>query len=136
VTIDAVSTRETIRVTNRVLAVAAEADPIIALDVMRRNHVRHLPVIQGRSCVGLLTEAGLLRALALLPPDVRSQVGALCTAPAPTVPAGSSPATIAAAILVGAVDAVLVVRDTVLVGIVTTTDVLAQIAGRMGDPDD
>jgi CBS domain-containing protein len=114
-----------IHISRRVLAVTPETDPMTALSVMRGNGVRHLPVVQGQRCIGLLTEAHLLEAIIGMPGP---SVGWLCGSPAPTVPAGATPSTMAAAILAGGLDAALVVHGAALVGIVTSTDVLAQLA--------
>lgn len=127
-TVSTVRDLDPVRVSRRVLAVTADTDPVTALGVMRQGRVRHLPVIRGDQCVGLLTEVDLLVALAGGAAAVRSPVGELCQVPAPTVPAGATSDEIAAAILAGGADAALVVEDSVLVGIVTTTDLLIGLA--------
>jgi CBS domain-containing protein len=110
------------------VAVTAQTNAATALTVMRRHGVRHLPVAYGREYFGLLTESDLLRALIIMTGKIAVPVGQLCRVPAPTVAAGTGLATTAAAILAGGSDAVLVVKDAALVGIVTSTDVLAQLA--------
>ena len=120
-----------VRVSRRVLAVTAETDVATALALMRDHRIRHLPVVYRRRCFGLLTETDLLGALTADPAELAARsVGHLCHVPAPTVPAGAELATSAAAILAGGLDAALVVSQGVLVGIVTTTDVLTQLAGQ------
>ena len=115
----------TVLVSRPVLAVDLRADAFTALEVMRRNRVRHLPVVDGRTCVGLLTEADVLAALADALPH---SAGSLCHSPPPTVPAGAPLGRVAAQIMAGGLDAALVIRDSVLIGIVTCVDVLEQVA--------
>lgn len=112
-----------------VLVVEAGTDAITALTVMRTHHVRHLPVVGGGRCVGLVTETDLLQALtvsATVPPPA---VGTLCRRPPPILPPDSPLPTAAATILAGGVEAALVVQDGVLRGILTTSDILAMVAG-------
>jgi len=114
----------------RLVAVHPAADPFTALTVMRRNEVRHLPVVDGDRCVGLLTESDLLRALASGTSADELAAGALCHRPAPTVPAGSSLQALASAMIASNADAALVVRDGVLVGMVTGSDVLGAVTSK------
>lgn len=65
----------------RVPAVPPETDVATARRLMRRLHVRHLPVVEQRRCVGLVGEAELAGATG--PDDL---VGLLCRRPAPCVP--------------------------------------------------
>jgi len=122
-----------VRAGRRVTAVHPGADAFTALTVMRRNEVRHLPVIDGDRCVGLLTEGDLLRALTSAPSATSSAdltAGGLCHSPAPWVPAGSTLEVMAARMLADGSDAALVVSRGELVGMVTGTDVLGAVTGR------
>jgi CBS domain-containing protein len=114
----------------RLLAVNPETDAFTALTVMRRNEVRHLPVVVGDLCVGLLTEGDLLRALATSASAGELTAGGLCHRPAPAVPAGSSLRDIAAIMIADGSDAALVVSRGVMVGLVTSGDVLGAVTAR------
>jgi hypothetical protein len=50
VTVESGIAPEHVRISQRVLAVAAETDPVTALEVMRRNGVRQLAICQPRPC--------------------------------------------------------------------------------------
>jgi predicted transcriptional regulator len=114
----------------RVVAVHPAADAFAALTVMRRNEVRHLPVVVDDRCVGLLTETNLLRGLASSSSADELTVAALCHQPAPAVPAGSSLQTMAVTMVASGADAVLVVNRGVMVGMVTGSDVLGAVTSR------
>jgi len=114
-----------------VLAIDPDADAVTALGVMRDNGVRHLPVVRGARCEGLLTESDLLRVLVALPDGVAvPTVAQLCHREPPTVADGAPLATVAAAIMAGGLDAALVVQRGVLTAIVTSVDVIAAVAER------
>lgn len=120
-----------VHVSHLVLAVDPDVDAITALRLMRDNRVRHLPVINGNHCVGLLTDRDVLLALAVLPTSAAvPTVGPLCHGHAPVVDDGAPLSEVAAAIVAGGMDAALVVRGGVLTGIVTTSDVLAAVAAQ------
>jgi CBS domain-containing protein len=122
-----------IRAGRRMVAVHPGTDAFTALSVMRNAETRHLPVVEGDRCVGLLTEADLLRALAAtatVPATSDLTVGSLCHRPAPSVPAGSSLQAMAERMLLDGTDAALVVARGVMVGMVTSTDVLGAVTGR------
>ena len=114
-----------------VLVIDSETDALTALIVMRNHQVRHLPIVRGAHCEGLVTQADLLRALVVLSTrDPVPTVGSLCHRNPPVVPRSAELPAIAAAIVAGGVDAALVVRGRTLIGIVTTTDVLAAVAAK------
>lgn len=117
----------------RLLAIHPAADAFTALTVMRRNEVRHLPVVMDNRCIGLLTEGDLLRGLASGRSAAELTVGELCHQPAPAVPAGSSLQTMATAMLGEGADAALLVNHGVLVGMVTSTDVLGAVTEKWRD---
>jgi CBS domain-containing protein len=126
----------TVQVGRRLLAVHPAADAYTALTVMRRNEVRHLPVVLDEKCIGLLTESDLLRGLASERRGADLTVGELCRRPAPAVPAGSSLQTMAAAMIADGTDAVLLVNRGVVVGMVTGSDVLGAVTSRWRDGQD
>jgi len=117
---------------DRVLAIHPDTDAATALDVMSVNAVRHLPVVHGNQCQGLVTETDLLRAVAVAAGEPagspRPTVGSHCHRLPPTVRKDAGLPAVAAAILAGGLDAALVVHGGALTGIVTSTDVLAAVA--------
>jgi len=120
----------TIQPGRRLVAVHPEADAFTALTVMRRNEVRHLPVVAGEQCVGMLTETDLLRGLASGRSGADLTAGELCHQPAPAVPAGSSLRTMAETMVASGADAALVVSRGVMVGMVTSSDVLGAVTAK------
>ena len=113
----------------RLVAVHPETDAFTALTVMRHNELRHLPVVLDDHCVGLLTEGDLLRALATSTSAAGLTAGALCHSPAPAVQAGSSLRDMAATMIAVGADAALVISRGVMVGVVTSSDVLGAVTG-------
>jgi predicted transcriptional regulator len=118
--------------TNRVVAVLPGTRLIEALGVMDSAGVRHLPVVEGNCCVGLLAEIDMLRQLVtqgLLRPRclMGLTVGQVCRRPAPVVPAGSTRAIAAQTMLATGSDAVVVQDNERLVGIVTAYDLATSL---------
>ena len=114
----------------RLVAVDPDADAYTALTIMRRNEVRHLPVILDGRCIGLLTETDLLRGLASPVSAAELTAGMLCHRPAPAVPAGSSLPAMAATMIEAGADAAIVVSNGAMVGMVTSSDVLGAVTGK------
>lgn len=108
-----------------VQVVTEEATVAEALRVMRVTGVRHLPVIAGDRCLGLLVDRDLIAAAV---DGITSPVGRLVRGAVPTVEADTTAPGIARAVLAGGLDAVLVTERDVVVGIVTATDALAALA--------
>ena len=102
-----------------------------ALRLMHRARVRHLPVVDRGRCTGVLVALDLVAAAV---DGVTGPVGPLSRRPVPTVPLGADAPTTARAILEGGMDAALVMDDGVVVGIVTATDVLDDLAAREPSP--
>ena len=96
-----------------------------ALQVMRVAGVRHLPVVTGGRCVGVLVDRDVVAAAV---EGVTGPVAPWARSPVPTVAPGDPPPVVARAVLDGGLDAALVVDDGVVVGIVTATDALAALA--------
>jgi acetoin utilization protein AcuB len=124
------TTEPVLLASHRVLAIHPDTDAITALGVMGEHGVRHLPVVRGHRCVGMVTEADLLRAITVAPSAPLPTAGTLCHRCPPTVPPDAGLPAVAAAILAGGLDAALVVQGSVLTGIVTSVDVLTSIAGQ------
>jgi CBS domain-containing protein len=119
--------------TNRVVAVLPGTRLIEALRVMDAAGVRHLPVVEGNRCVGLLAETDMLRQLiaqGLLRPRsaMRLTAGDVCRRPAPMVSRQSTRAAAAEIMLAAGSDAVVVLDDERLLGIVTASDLAASLA--------
>lgn len=118
--------------TSRVVAVSPSTALIEALRVMDLAGVRHLPVVEGGRCVGLLTEVDMLRQLvthALVQPESTAQLTAaeVCRRPAPVVPVWATRATAAHVMLALGIDAVIVLENDHIHGIVTTYDLAASL---------
>lgn len=116
-----------------VVAVSPGTSLIEALRVMNSVEVRHLPVVDNDRCVGLLAEVDMLRQLVshgLVRPEsiTRLTVGTVCHRPAPVVPVWATRSTAAQAMLASGSDAVLVLDDERLLGIVTASDLTASLA--------
>jgi CBS domain-containing protein len=108
-----------------VTVIDAAADLAEALRVVRITGVRHLPVVSDGRCVGLLVDRDLIAAAV---DGLTQPVGHLARHPVPVIGPDDPPHVVARAVLDGGLDAVLVVADGTLVGIVTATDALAAIA--------
>ncbi|MGH4011860.1 MAG: CBS domain-containing protein [Pseudonocardiaceae bacterium] len=125
--------------TNRVVAVSPDTTLIEALRVMDSAGVRHLPVVEETRCVGLLTEADTLRHLimhGLVRPEFTARLTAAqaCRRPAPVVPMWATRATAAQVMLTLGVEAVIVLEDDHIHGIVTTSDLAATLVGYPSAP--
>lgn len=121
--------------TRNVVALDAGADVGAALREMARHGVRHLVVLTGVQADGVVTEASVVRAIA----DDRADtpVGRLRTA-LPRLATSARRSDAARRMVDHRVDAVLVVADpdssgSAVVGIVTATDLLRSLAGRVQD---
>lgn len=123
--------------TPRVVAVVADADLLIASRIMTARQVRHLPVMDGAHCRGLLLEIDVLQALALADnPLVRPPLlaGELCRT-VPEVRAEDRRSAAARQMRTAGVDAVLVCAGGSVVGILTATDLVRSLAAEAGaDP--
>ncbi|MGH4006701.1 MAG: CBS domain-containing protein [Pseudonocardiaceae bacterium] len=119
--------------TSRVVAVGPGTALIDALRVMDSAGVRHLPVVEGHRCVGLLVEVDILRRLVaqgLVRPESTARPTAVdvCRRPAPVVPVWATRGTAAQVMLALGTDAVLVLDDGHVLGIVTASDLAASLA--------
>jgi CBS domain-containing protein len=111
---------------HRIVAIVPEATAMVALRLMATTGTRHLPVLAGSDCVGIVTEVDLLHALGEVGGDLRP-VGTLAR-PAATLRPSARRAEAARRMTATGTDAVLVADDARLVGIVTATDLLRSLA--------
>ena len=115
--------------TPRVVAIVADADLIIASRIMAARSVRHLPVMDGPRCRGLLLEIDVVQALALADnPLVKPPLlaGEICHA-VPVVRPDDRRSTAARQMRAGGIDAVLVCNGDTMVGILTATDLIRSL---------
>ncbi|HET6393913.1 MAG TPA: CBS domain-containing protein, partial [Blastococcus sp.] len=120
--------------TPQVVAIVADADLLIASRIMAARSVRHLPVMDGPRCRGLLLEIDVVQALALADnPIVRPPLlaGELCRT-APVVHPGDHRSTAARQLRATGVDAALVCEGEAVVGILTATDLIRSLATEVG----
>ncbi|GEL20389.1 CBS domain-containing protein [Pseudonocardia asaccharolytica] len=116
--------------TRQLVGVTSDTDALVALRLMARNGVRHLPVIDGTDCRGLVLERDLL---AHIPasmarfPAAPPLVTTFCRA-APVLRATDHRSTAAERMQATGVDAVLVTEGERLVGLVTATDLIRSLA--------
>ncbi|HEU5469297.1 MAG TPA: CBS domain-containing protein [Actinophytocola sp.] len=121
-------TAGTVRVlmTDRVVAVTAATTLEDALRVMTECRVRHLPVMEGDRCVGMVQESDLLWTLwthgAVAEPVGRNRIK-----PAPLVDPDDPMVLAAARMSEGGNDAALVTRDGSIVGIITAADIVRYV---------
>ena len=107
-----------------VITVAPDTGVGAALREMIRHHVRHLAVLDGTHCGGVVTETAVIRAIADDLVDARA--GDLCR-PLPEVRHTQRRSDAARRMRDDDVDAVLVVDGTTVRGIVTATDIIASL---------
>ncbi|GAA2558719.1 CBS domain-containing protein [Pseudonocardia hydrocarbonoxydans] len=116
--------------TTRVVAITPDAPVSTALNLMASAGVRHLPVLDGTRCRGVLREPDVIRHLLaspISPVDRAATPVARLTRPAASLPA-SARRSDAARCMDADTDAVLVTDRHGLVGIVTATDLIRSLA--------
>lgn len=124
--------------TTRVVAITADAPCSTALYLMAATGVRHLPVLDGNRCCGVVFEIDLARfASAACSPLMRATmcVGDL-TRPAAPLPVTARRSDAARRMQDEHGDAVLVSDRGRLVGIVTATDIVHSLAAAGPEPGD
>lgn len=112
--------------THRLISVKPDDDVAFAARLMSWASVRHLPVVQGRAVVGVFTERDYLRYRSVTgDPAGTDRVSQFMTSPAESV-SPDDPAAIASAIMLARrIGCIPVIDEGRLVGIVTSTDMLA-----------
>jgi CBS domain-containing protein len=124
--------------TTRVVAITADAPCSTALYLMAATGVRHLPVLDGNRCCGVVFEIDLVRfASSACSPLMRAtfRVGDL-TRPAAPLPVTARRSDAARRMQDEHGDAVLVSDQGRLVGIVTATDLVRSLADAGSEPGD
>ncbi len=113
--------------TGDVVAITPDASVGVALRLMARSVVRHLPVISGARCVGVAHESDLLWHAWAHGTDT-TPVARLARAVGPVVHPLTELPKAAAAMVAGAADVVLVADGGRVVGILTAADMVRGFA--------
>lgn len=113
--------------TRRLVGITPDADALVALRLLADAAVRHLPVLQGDRCQGLVFEHDIVRCLAEGRLRGAVTVGELCR-PVPALRPTDRRSTAANGMRASGVDAVLVTEGHRLVGLVTATDLIRSLA--------
>ncbi|MGI5129969.1 CBS domain-containing protein [Pseudonocardia sp. CA-107938] len=111
--------------TREVVAVESRADTGTALRTMADHGVRHLVLRDGDRAVGAVTEASIVRAIA---DDRSADPVRRLRVPLPSTGPAARRSDAARAMVEHRVDAVLVVDDGEVLGILTATDLLKSLA--------
>ncbi|MEV4288076.1 CBS domain-containing protein [Nonomuraea bangladeshensis] len=121
------------QVMSRILVVVKpEESPLMAWELMRRADVHHLPVVSGGHLLGVLSREDLAASWSGGPWEQSGrQVGAVLTGERrPRVRPGTPLPRVAAILADSGCDALPVVGEHGLVGLITASDVVAAVAGR------
>ena len=118
--------------TRRLVTIGPEQDLVFAHSLMMWSNVRHLPVVRDGELVGILSDRDLLNKMATMgsEPDPTALTADIMTSPVETAHPAEDLGEAAARMAAKHIDCLPVVSDGELVGIVTTTDVLAE-RGRL-----
>ena len=100
----------------------------LAVERMRAERARHLPVVQGRSLVGMVSEHEVLASLIGMGElaGSRRPVREILTSPVPVIAPDAEAREAAAKMAAMKIDCLPVMEGSRLVGIVTVTDLLAR----------
>ena len=118
----------------RLVGITPDASVRTALLLLASAGVRHLPVLAGANCIGLVTEHDVVRCVAdvgLTAASATVAVSQLCRL-VPLLGPDQRRSAAALDMQTADVDAVLVVDAGKLVGIVTATDVIRSLASNRG----
>ncbi|MFG1699600.1 HPP family protein [Nonomuraea sp. NPDC049309] len=121
---------------SRILVVVSpDESPLMAWELMRRADVHHLPVVEDGHVLGILTRERLAASWTCEPDrqSARPVRSLLERVPLPRVRADTPLTRIAALMVDTCCDAVPVLSDGGLIGMVTARDVLSAVAGRVRD---
>jgi predicted transcriptional regulator len=119
--------------TRRVVTIGPHHDLVFAHNLMMWGNVRHLPVVQDGRLVGVISDRDLLERLveAARMPDPTALSADVMRSPPPTARVDDDLGEAAARMAAGGMDCLVVVDDDrAVLGILTTTDVLAE-RGRL-----
>ncbi|MEV1243425.1 HPP family protein [Nonomuraea sp. NPDC050022] len=122
------------QVMSRILvAIRPEESSLMAWELMRRGDVHHLPVVEDGHVLGVLTREDVAASWSGGPEEqFRRQVrGLLGSRRRPRVQPDMSLSEVAAVMLDAGCDALPVVSEEGLIGLITARDVLAAVAGRV-----
>jgi CBS domain-containing protein len=114
--------------TSDVLGIVPAAPLEVALRMMVECGVRHLPVFDGDRCVGVLHESDVLWRLWSTAGSLPPLAGGVARRPAPCVDVSDSARKVTQLMSEAATDAVLVLQDGHVIGIVTSTNVVRLLA--------
>ncbi|PPK67251.1 CBS domain-containing protein [Actinokineospora auranticolor] len=114
--------------TGQVVGITPDAPVNVALRLMARSAVRHLPVITGERCVGVLHESDLLWHVWASGNDT-TPVTQLMRPATPVVGPPTDVRAAAATMAAAVTDVLLVVDEGRLEGILTATDLVRALAG-------
>ncbi|MGW1679637.1 CBS domain-containing protein [Saccharopolyspora sp. NPDC002376] len=117
-----------------VVAVRPELDAMAALYEMYARDVHHLAVVADDDTTGLVSAADLLRGIAARYPKAVVAVGSLCVVPGPRVEATDGIEVAAQRMIDARTDAVLVMRNGRVCGVLTAVDLVRSIAQGCAAP--
>jgi predicted transcriptional regulator len=124
--------------TSRIVGITPDAPVATALNLMASAGVRHLPVLYGSRCCGVLREVDVILHLAVgpTPPAERSAVPVRhLTRPVASLPVSARRSDAARCMAADDTDAVLVMNRHGLVGIVTASDLIRSLADQAPRPE-
>lgn len=113
--------------THRLIGITPDADVHVALRLLATSGVCHLPVLTDGRCLGVVCERDVVRHLAGPDAPLPTPVARLYR-PAPALGVHDRRSTAAAQMHAAGIDAVLVIENGRLVGIVTATDLVRSLA--------
>jgi CBS domain-containing protein len=114
--------------TEHVLGIVPDAPLDVALRMMAETHVRHLPVVDHRGCLGLLHETDVLWRLWSTGGADRPRCDTVMRTPVPCVNATDTVRTAARHMARIGTDVTLVLDDGQVVGIVTASNLVRLLA--------
>src|SRR5436190_654531 len=123
---------------SKLIGIVPEAKLATALHVMATAEVRHLPVIAGQECVGVLVESDVIELIAVQrgapSAGLLTRVEQVCRPPVLAQPT-SVRSHAAQQMMTSRTDVVLVADQGRIVGIVTASDLVRSIAETHGAPE-
>ena len=119
------------RMARKLITIPPDTPILKAMEVMRRNSIRHLPVVEGRYFVGFITEGDLRQASLLSMVDKVSIEDVMIKNPV-TISPEASLEEAAKLIFAHKIGGLPVVRGKKLVGVITIVDILLAFIEMMG----